>query len=186
MGDTVRRRAPIQQAARAFLLPPTEPFPDGQATDAKGPRDPPDRLPLPSHPSDDLRTALPWAADCALPVELVLSRDVADGAARYAADEQLIEIEIPTSPRRFRESLVHELGHHIDATCGALADLRAEFLTVQGFSPSASWATAETWATTPAEHFAEAVVEIVNGERLLHDDRIDLSSESLELVRRGP
>ena len=42
-------------------------------------------------------------------VALRLVGDVDGGDARYDLDEALIEIEIPTSPARFRESLAHEL-----------------------------------------------------------------------------
>lgn len=136
--------------------------------------------------SRDLESSLPWAGGCMLPVEVHLSRNVPDGAARYRAAEQLIEIEIPTSPARFRESLVHELGHHIDATCEDLDDLRTAFATSQGFTDSQTWDTGQAWELTPAEHFAEAVVAIVNGGRLLHADIVMLHPESIAAVESGP
>lgn len=133
----------------------------------------------------DLTLELAWAADCMLPVELFLTRSVDDGAARYRAEEQVIDIEIPTSPRRFRESLAHELGHHIDASCSGLEARREAFLDAQGFDPDAAWDRGATWETTPAEHFAEAVVVIVNGERHLHDGVV-ISSSAIDIVRAPP
>ncbi len=133
----------------------------------------------------DLEERLAWAAECMAPVEVFLSRDVPDGAARYRADEQLIEVQIPTSPARFRESLVHELGHHIDATCSGLEQVRSEFTMAQDLDPGGPWNDGEAWESTPAEHFAEAVVAIVNHERLLHEDRIVLFTSSLEIVERA-
>lgn len=134
----------------------------------------------------DVGDRLPWAAECMLPVEVFLTRNVPDGAARYRADEQLIEIEIPTSPARFRESLVHELGHHIDATCDDLEGLRMSFLTAQGFDASQRWDDGDTWEGTPHEHFAEAIVVIVNGDRLLHAERLTLVPNAVDLVKNPP
>lgn len=131
----------------------------------------------------DFEEHLPWAAECMLPVELILTRSVPDGAARYRATEQLIEVEIPTSPARFRESVVHEIGHHIDATCEGIDQLRRDFISAQGLDPQLPWDDAETWEATPAEHFAEAIVAIVTGDRLQHEDRIAISDRSLDVVR---
>jgi hypothetical protein len=71
--------------------------------------------------------------DCMDPVWLVLVDDVADGDALYLPDGQTIHIQIPTSPARFSESLVHELAHHLDATCDEQKDLRQDFLHAQAF-----------------------------------------------------
>lgn len=128
---------------------------------------------------------LAWATECAPPVELFLTRDVADGSARYRFDERVIDIEIPTSPRRFKESLVHEYAHHVDTTCVGLHELRDEFAAAQDLDP-ARWDDAEEWDVTPAEHFAEAVVAVVTGDRFTHGDRISLSPAAVDLVRHGP
>lgn len=133
----------------------------------------------------DLEDRLSWAGECMLPVEVLLSRDVSDGSARYRAEEQLIEIEIPTSPSRFRESLVHELGHHIDATCAGLDDLRAAFAAAQGFDEGHPWNEGASWEVTPSEHFAEAVVLIVTGDRLVHADIVLLETAAVAVVTTG-
>lgn len=107
----------------------------------------------------------PARVDCVDEVTVVLVREVAGGDARYLADEQRIEIEIPTSPRRFRESVVHELAHHLDATCSEVDPVREEILGVLD-REAEGWSVGETWFTTPDEIWAEALVEVVNGERV--------------------
>lgn len=119
---------------------------------------------------------------CMGAVELELVRDLGEGDARYDADLARIVIEIPTSPARFPESLAHELGHHLEATCLG-PPLQQAFLTAQGISAAAPWRSTGVWHEMPSEHFAEAVVAIVNGERLLHDDVIELSPDTIALVR---
>ena len=69
--------------------------------------------------------AFPAQAGCLSDVELELVDDVPDGAADYLVAEHLIRIEIPTSPRRYVESLTHELAHHLDAVCDGGARDRA-------------------------------------------------------------
>jgi hypothetical protein len=120
--------------------------------------------------------------DCVEPVDLMLVRDVADGAAAYQAEGRLIKVEVPTSPARFRESLVHELAHHVEATCDRQQSLRPAFLEAQGFPPGTEWTGRMAWELMPSEHFAEAVVQIVNGERVLHDDIVTLTPEAIALV----
>lgn len=52
---------------------------------------------------------------CFEDVSVDLVRQVQGGDARYVIDKRLIEIQIPTTPARFRESFAHELAHHL--TC---------------------------------------------------------------------
>ncbi len=123
----------------------------------------------------------PARIDCMEPVDLMLVRDVPDGDAAYRVDQRRIEIEIPTSPARFPESLAHELGHHLESTCPEHQALRASFVAAQGLVGE-GWFGGDEWDRVPSEHFAESVVLLVNGERLLHDDLILLSPEAVEVV----
>lgn len=127
--------------------------------------------------------AMPAAAACMEPVELLLVEDVTDGDAVYVVSDRRIEIEIPTSPARFPESLIHELAHHVEATCPTQADVRTRFLAAQGFSADDPWRDGESWAQIPSEHFAEAVVQVVLEDRLLHADVVKLDDVAIELVR---
>ena len=132
----------------------------------------------------DFERAFPSQADCLSDVGLELVDDVPGGAADYLVTERLIRIEIPTSPRRYVESLTHELGHHLDAVCSAELTLGAAFRAAQGIPPDASWERAEAWEERPREQFAEAVVEYVTGDRYTHADIIELSDEAVDVVRR--
>ncbi len=128
--------------------------------------------------------AFPSQADCLSDVELELVDDVPGGAADYVITEQLIRIEIPTSPRRYVESLTHELAHHLDAVCDAERAIGGVFRAAQGIPSDASWEVAESWEERPMEQFAEAVVGYVTGDRYTHDDIIDVSDEAVDVVRR--
>ena len=118
---------------------------------------------------------------CMGDVSLTLERSIV-GDARCRLAEREIIIQIPTSPVRFGESLVHELGHHMERTCG-IESVETTFLAAQGFAPGTAWFGPAEWEQTPSEHFAEAVVQIVLGDRLLHDDDVPLSSAAIDLVR---
>lgn len=113
--------------------------------------------------------------------ELELVRDVDDGDARYVAAEGLIEIKIPTSPRRFRESLVHELAHHVDESCPDADVLRTDVMTAMG---ATDWTGQERWEQRPSELWAESVVEIVLGERVRFERSIPLDHGVVDTARR--
>ncbi len=126
--------------------------------------------------------AFPDRRDCIASVHVGFVDDVPDGDASYRREDGVISIQIPTSPARFDESFVHELAHHLESTCPAQLRLRPDFLVAQGFPATASWNEGSAWHATPSEHFAEAVVQLVNGRRLLHDDVIVLSDEAVQVV----
>lgn len=109
--------------------------------------------------------------DCPGTAEVVLVRNVAGGDARYVEGEGAIEIEIPTTPERFRESLVHELAHHVEHRCPEFEQVRRSWADRTGVA----WTGQERWEERPSEQWAEVVVEMVLGERRLHGDemRID-------------
>jgi hypothetical protein len=120
---------------------------------------------------------------CFADVEVVLVREVAGGDARYVAEHARIEIRIPTTPARFRESLAHELAHHVEATCPAFAGLRSTLRPLLG-GADRPWSGGEVWAEIPSERWAEAVVELVNGERVRHTDTVPVDDDVLDLIRR--
>lgn len=117
---------------------------------------------------------------CFADVTLVLVDDVAGGDARYVVADAHIEIAIPTTPERFRESVVHELAHHVEHTCDEFAELRGSLHPV--FGATDSWFDGPTWAATPSEVWAETVVEMVLGDRVRHADRIVIDPAALALV----
>lgn len=121
---------------------------------------------------------------CLTDVRLTLVDDVPNGAARYRADEALIEIEIPTSPVRYPESLAHELGHHLEAVCDVEAAIGDDFRRAQELSLSVDWSGGGEWEEHPSEHFAESVVLVVLGDRPTHADRFVIRPEALELLEK--
>ena len=117
--------------------------------------------------------------DCAGGAEVVLVDDVPDGDARYVRADAVIEIEIPTSPRRFRDSLVHELAHHVEQRCPDFALLRDRILVLTGAD---SWTGQPRWADRPSEMWAEAVVEVVLGERARFGRSVPLDPALVDAV----
>jgi hypothetical protein len=113
--------------------------------------------------------------------ELELVRELDDGDARYIAADRLIEIEIPTSPRRFRESLVHELAHHVDHSCPDAHVMRTDVMTAIG---ATDWSGQQRWEERPSELWAETVVEIVLGERVRFERSIPLDERVVDAARR--
>ena len=127
--------------------------------------------------------AFPAQSGCLTDVELELVPEVAVGAAEYLVAEQLIRIEVPTSPRRYVETLTHELAHHIDAVCDGEFTIGSVFRVAQGLGPETSWECVDAWGKRPMEHFAETVVEYVTAERHSHSDIIEVSPAALDIVR---
>lgn len=122
-------------------------------------------------------------ASCVDDVSIELVRAVDDGDARYVTGERRIEIQIPTTPARYRESLAHELAHHLEWTCGEFGSLRVALEPLLG-GDGVAWSVGPTWQETPSERFAEAVVELVNGERIRHVDTMPVDSAALDLIAR--
>jgi len=114
-------------------------------------------------------------------VSLLLVESLPEGDARYLVEEARIEILIPTSPRRFRESLAHELAHHVEHGCDAFSDLRGDFIGLPDVGCD-SWFAAERWQETPSEQWAETVVLMVNGERVRHAKTMALPDGGADLV----
>lgn len=119
--------------------------------------------------------------ECIGGAELDLVRHVDDGDARYVAAEDLIEIEIPTSPRRFRESLVHELAHHVEHSCSDADRLRSDVKAAIG---ATDWTGQDRWEQRPSELWAEAVVELVLGDRVRFERSLPLDARVVGAARR--
>ncbi len=120
---------------------------------------------------------------CIGDVSVSLERAVDDGDARYVASGALIEIQIPTTPARYRESLAHELAHHLERTCDEFGTLRSALLPLLA-RPGDGWSDGPTWEQTASERFAEAVVEVVNGERMRHTDRVIVDPGVVAAIER--
>lgn len=131
----------------------------------------------------DFRGRFAARLSCIDDVTIELVRAVDDGDARYVSSERRIEIEIPTTPARFRESLAHELAHHLERTCGEFESLRVALEPLLA-DDGVAWSNGPTWEETPSERFAEAVVELVNGERIRHAETVEVDQAVVELIAR--
>lgn len=110
---------------------------------------------------------LPTKAACAPPVMLDVAPRLS-GRGEYRPDPPTIVLRVPAPAGTLEAALVHEPAHHLEFTCPAQARIRRAFLQAQGFPEDAAWFDGDRWETTPPEIFAEAVVEAVLGERVIH------------------
>lgn len=110
----------------------------------------------------------PARLECMGDVRLVPVWDGLEDRARYLPDAGVIELRVPATANLLRDSLVHEIAHHLDSTCPAVEEVRPAFLAAQGHPASADWRTGERWEEIPSEQFAETVVLVVLGERQQH------------------
>lgn len=125
----------------------------------------------------EARLTLPAVADCIQRLTIRPAWNL-DDRGRYL--DGVIEVRVPATAPRIEEVVVHELAHHLDATCDEFDDVREEFLVTQGSAPP--WYSGPSWEETPAEQFAEAVTIVVFDRQRAHNVRV--SPEAVEVVRR--
>lgn len=92
----------------------------------------------------------------------------------------IISVRVPATAPRIEQSVIHELAHHLDATCPSVDEVRPLFQAAQ--QTDAAWDRGPTWAETPAEQFAEAVTLVVldrqrAGNVVIRADAVDVISE---------
>ncbi len=101
-----------------------------------------------------------------------------DNRADYR--EGQIRIRVPATAPRIEELTIHELAHHLDATCPAVDEIRSPFQTAQ--NTDSRWDSGPTWEQTPAEQFAEALTLVVLGRQRSHN--VIVYRETVDLVER--
>lgn len=128
----------------------------------------------------DFLAAFPGRLDCFgdVTLEATVSQDE---RSTYDAERATVTVLVPATARQYRAALVHEFAHHVEADCPEQANLRPVFLDAQGFPQGTDWFAGETWDDTPAQHYAEAVVEYVLGERD-PDRTVDVGPRAVEIV----
>lgn len=101
-----------------------------------------------------------------------------DDRATYV--DGVISVRVPATAPRIEQSVIHELAHHLDATCPSVDNVRPLFQAAQ--ESDGSWHRGPSWAETPAEQFAEAVTLVVLDRRrasnvVVRSDAVDVVSE---------
>lgn len=151
-------------------------------------------IPSVSHPEGTPRDLEVLAADVftefleAFPAQHACLGDVEVSGARvleeraeYHPSERSISLRIPATAPHLRNALLHELGHHIAASCESQQSIRSDFIAAQGLDGVSDWFEAESWEATPSELFAEAVVEYVAGERTTHTN-VFITDEAVDVI----
>lgn len=109
-----------------------------------------------------IEAALPAHAECLDGLTITHAWEL-DDRAEYRVSDNTIVLRVPATAPHLEFSLAHEVAHHIDFGCGLGDGVREAFLDAQGFAPDATWDTAASWESTPAELFATAVATLVTG-----------------------
>ncbi|MEA2002198.1 MAG: hypothetical protein U9N84_10005 [Actinomycetota bacterium] len=130
---------------------------------------------------NDFLAVHPGRQDCIPPLTLQAAWEL-DNRGEYRPGSATVVIRVPGTPVTLRSELIHEFAHHVEFTCPEHDSMRADFLHAQGFPTTTNWFEADTWETTPSEHFAEATVELVMGRRT-HPGGIQITLEAVEVVR---
>jgi len=127
--------------------------------------------------------AFPARRECIGTVTIDLAWQM-DDRARYLPDRRTIVVRAPATAPHLRDSIVHELGHHLEFSCPDQRNVRQAFLAAEGLPPDAGWFDGSDWASIPSEHWAEAVVAYVLGERDFNRGRIAVTDEAVQVVAR--
>ena len=83
----------------------------------------------------------------------------------YRSADRMIRIRVPIYQSTAANTILHELGHHLEQQCPDQASIRSEFLAAQGLAPNTPWFQGDRWETTPSEMWAEAVSQLVSGSQ---------------------
>lgn len=130
---------------------------------------------------EDFLDAVPARYGCIPPPTLTASWELED-RGEYRPATATIVVRVPGTPATLRSELLHEFAHHLEFACPEQEELRQAFLQAQGFPADTAWFEADTWATTPSEQYAEAMVELVE-ERRTHRGGIQLTEAAVAVIR---
>jgi hypothetical protein len=129
----------------------------------------------------DFLDAFPGRHSCITAPTLHAAWDL-DTRAQYQPSTGTLAVRVPGTPATLRSELIHEFAHHVEFSCPEHEELRADFLSAQGFAAGTDWFTGDSWEATPSEQYAEAVVELVETRRT-HRGGIRLTDEAIAIVR---
>ncbi|HUO47171.1 MAG TPA: hypothetical protein VM470_10120, partial [Acidimicrobiia bacterium] len=114
----------------------------------------------------DFLEAFPTKGECLQGLRLQVDPSL-DDRGHYDPTAATITLRTPATASKLRNSLFHEIAHHLEWKCPSQIEMRQPFLIAQGFPVDSEWAPDDSWETSPSEHFAEAVVEVIEGRRNL-------------------
>ncbi len=127
-------------------------------------------------------------ADCFGDIYLKAAYDL-DSRASYSPESATVTVRVPATPAMLQGALVHEWAHHLEFQCAEHHELRPAIRIAQGFPLDTPWrpdntpahAPARDWAMIPSEHYAEATIELVLGERSI-PTQIRITREAIHVI----
>lgn len=130
---------------------------------------------------NDFLAAHPGRWECISPPNLRADWDL-ESRGEYRPGSATVVVRVPGTPATLRSELIHEFAHHVEFSCVEHHELRPDFLRAQGFAPTATWDEGDSWENTPAEQYAEATVELIEGRRT-HPGGIQITPEAIDVIR---
>jgi hypothetical protein len=83
--------------------------------------------------------------------------------ARYEPVPAFVLIRAPGTAANLEATLLHEFTHHAERRCPPSAAMRRRLTDAAGLPPFTPWRDGPSWAETPSERFAEAMVVLTLG-----------------------
>ncbi len=102
--------------------------------------------------------------------------------AEYDPASRTVTVRAPATAAQLSESIVHELGHHLEFACPSQATVRDRFRKAEGLPAAGGWFDGSRWRDVPSEHWAEAVVAYVLGGRLAHRGTVPVTEPAVAVV----
>lgn len=129
-------------------------------------------------------------SDCFGDVYLTVSMDLKSRAA-YDPKSATVTVRVPGTKAMLQSALIHEWAHHVEFQCAVQQEIRPEFLIAMGVPKDTPWRpedstsniSAGNWAEIPSEHYAEAAIGLVLGERHVPTN-IRVSREELAILKK--
>lgn len=109
--------------------------------------------------------------------------DGLDQQGGYRAADRTIEVRVPIYESTAGNTILHELGHHLEQQCSDQASVRPDFLAAQGLAVDTPWFEGDRWETTPSEMWAEAVSRLVSGSQQ-RQNLVPITDDALEIMER--
>ena len=131
---------------------------------------------------DRFVTAAPGVADCIGTIRLEAAAEL-DDVAVYDQAASVVWVRVPATAPHLEASLVHEFAHHLEVACPShREELRPRFLEAQAHPATTPWFGDVAWEQRPSEQYAEAVVEVVLGQRTRNQLGLRLEPEATRVV----
>lgn len=104
-----------------------------------------------------------------------------ENRAVYDPETATVTIRVPGTSAFLQAALLHEWAHHVEFQCNEHKALQPLIIAALNLPNDTSWRIGHDWEDSPAEQYAEAVVELVLGDHPL-PTKIRVDRDVVELL----